>query len=165
MFKWNSLASGVAGAAPPPVSYDNESKLVSFFGRANYGFANKYFLTGVLRYDGSSRLAEGNKWSTFPALSASWRLSEEGFMQNRPLALAPRAPRRVGYPGQPVRASYGTQLLLGRPGARYPFGTGLTTGLSATQVASRPQVGDVDQINSHRLRLQQRSVHGRHRRV
>ncbi|HEX5074282.1 MAG TPA: SusC/RagA family TonB-linked outer membrane protein [Gemmatimonadaceae bacterium] len=137
-FTWNSLSSGVAGAAPPPTSYDNESKLVSFFGRANYGFANKYFITGVLRYDGSSRLAEGNKWSTFPALSASWRLSEEGFMQNRPLGLSTLALRAGwGIQGNQAVRPYGTQLLLkADPGARYPFGGTLTTGLSATQVAN-----------------------------
>ena len=137
-FTWNSLASGVAGAAPPPTSYDNESKLVSFFGRANYGFANKYFVTGVLRYDGSSRLAEGNKWSTFPAISGSWRLSEESFMQNRPMGLSTLALRAGwGIQGNQAVRPYGTQLLFkADPGARYPFGSGLTTGLSATQVAN-----------------------------
>ena len=112
-FKWNSLGSGAQGAAPPPVSYDDESKLVSFFGRANYGYAGKYFVTGVLRYDGSSRLAEGNKWSTFPGISASWRLSEEGFMQDRPLGLSTLA-LRVGWglQGNQAVRPYGTQLLL-----------------------------------------------------
>jgi iron complex outermembrane receptor protein len=137
-FKWNSLSSGVAGAAPPPTSYDNESKLVSFFGRANYGYAGKYFITGVLRQDGSSRLAEGNKWSTFPAISGSWRLSEESFMQDRPFGLSTLALRAGwGIQGNQAVRPYGTQLLLkADPGARYPFGTGLTTGLSATQVAN-----------------------------
>jgi len=137
-FRWNSLASGVAGAAPPPTSYDDESKLVSFFGRANYGYANKYFVTGVLRYDGSSRLAEGNKWSTFPALSASWRMSEESFMQDRPFGLSTLAIRAGwGVQGNQAVRPYGTQLLLkSDPNARYPFGSGLTTGLSATQVAN-----------------------------
>jgi len=137
-FKWNSLASGVAGAAPPPQSYDNESKLVSFFGRANYGYANKYFLTGVLRYDGSSRLAEGNQWSTFPAISGSWRLSEESFMSNKPLGISTLALRAGwGIQGNQAVRPYGTQLLLkADPGARYPFGGTLTTGLSATQVAN-----------------------------
>ncbi len=138
VFKWNSLSSGVAGAAPPPTSYDDESKLVSFFGRANYGFANKYYIQGVLRYDGSSRLAEGNKWSTFPAISGSWRLSEESFMANRPFGLSTLALRAGwGIQGNQAVRPYGTQLLFkADPGARYPFGTGLTTGLSATQVAN-----------------------------
>ena len=137
-FKWNNLGAGVAGAAPPPVSYDEQSKLVSFFGRANYGFANKYFLTGVVRYDGSSRLAEGNKWSTFPAVSASWRLSEESFMQSRPLGLSLLALRAGwGIQGNQAVRPYGTQLLLrASSDARYPFGSTLTTGLVAAQVAN-----------------------------
>ena len=137
-FRWNNLGAGAQGSAPPPVSYDEESRLVSFFGRANYGLQNKYFLTGVVRYDGSSRLAEGNKWSTFPAVSASWRMSEEPFMQSRPLGLSTLA-LRVGWGiqgNQSVRP-YGTQLLLrASSDARYPFGTGLTTGLVAAQVAN-----------------------------
>ena len=137
-FKWNNLGAGAAGAAPPPVSYNDESKLVSFFGRANYGIAGKYFLTGVLRYDGSSRLAEGNKWSTFPAVSASWRMSNEAFMQGRPMGLSTLA-LRVGWGVQGNQAvrPYGTQLLLrANADARYPFGTALTTGLVASQVAN-----------------------------
>jgi iron complex outermembrane receptor protein len=137
-FRWNNLGAGAQGSAPPPVSYDEESKLVSFFGRANYGFANKYFLTGVVRYDGSSRLAEGNKWSTFPAISGSWRLSEESFMQNRPLGLSTLAVRvGWGIQGNQAVRPYGTQLLLrASSDARYPFGSGLTTGLVASQVAN-----------------------------
>ena len=137
-FKWNNLGAGAAGSAPPPVSYNDESKLVSFFGRANYGIAGKYFLTGVLRYDGSSRLAEGNKWSTFPAVSASWRMSNEAFMQGRPMGLSTLA-LRVGWGVQGNQAvrPYGTQLLLrANADARYPFGTALTTGLVASQVAN-----------------------------
>jgi iron complex outermembrane receptor protein len=137
-FRWNNLGAGAQASAPPPVSYDEESKLVSFFGRANYGYANKYFLTGVVRYDGSSRLAEGNKWSTFPALSASWRMSEEPFMQSRPLGLSLLALRAGwGIQGNQSVRPYGTQLLLrASSDARYPFGSGLTTGLVAAQVAN-----------------------------
>ena len=137
-FRWNNLGAGAAGAAPPPVSYNDEIKLVSFFGRANYGFAGKYFLTGVLRYDGSSRLAEGNKWSTFPAVSASWRLNNEAFMQDRPMGLSTLALRAGwGIQGNQAVRPYGTQLLLrANADARYPFGSTLTTGLVAAQVAN-----------------------------
>src|SRR5438093_117874 len=59
------------------------SRQVAFFGRANYGLKDRYFLTGVLRYDGSSRFAVGHKWAVFPAVSGSWRISEENFMRDR----------------------------------------------------------------------------------
>src|SRR6266481_1780990 len=60
------------------------ARLASFFGRANFGFNDRFYLTGVLRYDGSSRFAEGHKWAAFPGVSASWHLSQESFAQGLP---------------------------------------------------------------------------------
>jgi len=54
----------------------------SWFGRVMYNYANKYFLQGNIRYDGSSRFAEDYRWGTFPSFSAGWVLSEENFMKN-----------------------------------------------------------------------------------
>jgi len=82
-FTFNNLGAGTQTGSPPPISYIQESKLVSFFSRANYGSPTSYFLTGVIRRDGSSRLAEGHKWSVFPAVSASWRISQRGFHARR----------------------------------------------------------------------------------
>ncbi|MGQ0537541.1 MAG: SusC/RagA family TonB-linked outer membrane protein [Gemmatimonadaceae bacterium] len=137
-FRWNNLGAGNQANSPPPVSYNQESKLVSFFSRANYGFAERYFLTGVVRYDGSSRLAEGNKWQLFPAVSASWRLSKEEFMADKPFNLSTLALRAGwGKQGNQAVRPYGTQLLLRASNdARYPFGSAITTGLVAAQVAN-----------------------------
>jgi iron complex outermembrane receptor protein len=133
-FTFNNLGAGTQAASPPPVSYIQQSRLASFFSRANYGFAGKYFLTGVVRRDGSSRLAEGHKWATFPAISASWRISNEDFMKNgRFSTLALRA--GWGRQGNQGVRPYATQLLLRTDnGAKYPFGGTVITGLSATQV-------------------------------
>ena len=60
----------------------NESATASYFSRVNYSFADKYLLEFNIRRDGSSRFAEFNRWSTFPSVSAGWRLSEEGFMES-----------------------------------------------------------------------------------
>jgi iron complex outermembrane receptor protein len=137
VFQYYNLGGGTQIASPPPTSYIQESKLVSFFSRANYGYAEKYFLTGVVRRDGSSRLAEGNKWSTFPAVSASWRLSNEDFMKGRTpfSSLALRA--GWGRQGNQAVLPYGTQLLF-RPdnAAKYPFNGVVLNGLVATQVAN-----------------------------
>ena len=136
-FQFNNLGGGIQATSPPPLSYIQESKLVSFFSRANYGYADKYFLTGVVRRDGSSRLAEGNQWSVFPAVSASWRLSNEDFMKSRsPFStLALRA--GWGRQGNQAVQPYGTQLLFRADnGSKYPFGSGVTTGLVAAQVAN-----------------------------
>ncbi|HKO14969.1 MAG TPA: SusC/RagA family TonB-linked outer membrane protein [Gemmatimonadaceae bacterium] len=135
-FGVNNLGAGTQASSPVPTSYDNQSTLVSFFSRANYGFAHKYFLTGVVRYDGSSRLAPGHQWSLFPALSASWRMSEESWFRGGPFStLAIRA--GWGKQGNQAVQPYQTQLLLrADPGAAYPFGGVLTSGLRAAQVGN-----------------------------
>jgi len=58
------------------------SKLMSYFGRANYMYANKYLFEFNFRYDGSSRFAKGNRWGFFPSVSAGWKINEEAFMQD-----------------------------------------------------------------------------------
>src|SRR5436309_9437619 len=52
-----------------------ESRLVSLFSRANYGFKDKFFVTGLLRYDGSTKFAAGHMWALFPGLTGSWHIS------------------------------------------------------------------------------------------
>lgn len=137
-FSYYNLGAGTQSTSPTPYSYLTESKLASFFGRANYGYAGKYFLTAVARQDGSSRLAEGHKWATFPGLSASWRMSEESFMRNRPMGLSNLA-LRLGWGKQGNQAvqPYQTRLLLvSDAGAVYPFGGSPTSGLAASQVGN-----------------------------
>jgi TonB-linked SusC/RagA family outer membrane protein len=60
--------------------YNEDWALLSYLGRVNYAFKGKYLLEGNIRYDGSSRFAEGNKWGVFPSFSAGWRVTEESFM-------------------------------------------------------------------------------------
>ena len=55
--------------------------LVSFFGKANYTYNDKYLASFTLRYDGSSRFGSNNQYGTFPSFSAGWRISEEEFME------------------------------------------------------------------------------------
>lgn len=57
-----------------------KSRLLSYFGRANYNFSDKYLLESNFRYDGSSRFAKGHRWGLFPSFSVGWRISEESFM-------------------------------------------------------------------------------------
>ncbi len=61
---------------------ETENYLVSFFGRANYTFKDKYILTATLRQDGSSRFHKDNRWGTFPSAALAWRVSEESFLKN-----------------------------------------------------------------------------------
>lgn len=55
---------------------------ISFFGRLNYSFRDKYLLSFNMRADGASKFIEGKKWGYFPAGSAAWRIKNEKFMQN-----------------------------------------------------------------------------------
>ncbi len=61
-------------------SFGGLSSLTSVFAKVDYNFANKYYLSGTIRRDGSSRFGPNNAYGTFPAVSGGWRLSEEGFM-------------------------------------------------------------------------------------
>ncbi|MEJ7738279.1 MAG: TonB-dependent receptor [Chitinophagaceae bacterium] len=54
--------------------------MISYFGRANYTYDNRYLLTATVRSDGSSRFGANKKWGVFPSVSAAWRLSQESFM-------------------------------------------------------------------------------------
>jgi len=62
--------------------YSNQWALQSYFGRLNYSFAGKYLFEANVRYDGSSRFANGYKWGLFPSFSGAWRFSSEEFMQD-----------------------------------------------------------------------------------
>jgi len=59
-----------------------ESYLVSFFGRFNYIFNNKYLLTFTLRNDGTSRFSEDNRWGLFPSVALAWKINKESFLAN-----------------------------------------------------------------------------------
>ncbi|MEO6542071.1 MAG: TonB-dependent receptor, partial [Ferruginibacter sp.] len=64
-------------------TYDVRDGFLSYFGRVNYDFGNKYFLQASIRRDGQSALAPGNKYGIFPGFSVGWRLSEERFWKPR----------------------------------------------------------------------------------
>ena len=82
LFTYNNLASGSDYRAGDVYSNKGEAKLISFYGRVNYGFEDKYLFTGTLRRDGSSRFGENHKWGVFPSASIAWRISSESFMEN-----------------------------------------------------------------------------------
>ena len=63
---------------PSAINPRSQSTLVSFFGRANVGIKNRYLATFTVRRDGSSKLAPGHKWITYPAVALAWRMTEDG---------------------------------------------------------------------------------------
>lgn len=76
---WN-LQQGINNVG----SYKNSSKLIAFFGRLNYDFDQKYYLSASLRREGSSKFGYANKWGYFPAASVAWRATQEGFLKDIP---------------------------------------------------------------------------------
>jgi TonB-linked SusC/RagA family outer membrane protein len=74
----DALAEGKAGMGSDKSSY----KVIGFFSRLNYSWQNRFLLMGSVRYEGNSRFGASHKWGVFPAISAGWRLSEEGFLKN-----------------------------------------------------------------------------------
>jgi iron complex outermembrane receptor protein len=128
---FNGLSGG--SVVQIPFSYREDSRLVSFFGRANWSMLDRYFLTGVLRRDGASQFGIGNKWALFPAISGSVRLTETGFVPTGPFSeLRLRAGwGKVGNPAVPPYASL--ILLQADGGSRYAFGDQAVTGYSPFQ--------------------------------
>ncbi len=61
-------------------SWKSQKYLVSFFGRANYSYLNKYLLTATVRWDGSSVFAKENRWGVFPSFAFAWKANEEDFL-------------------------------------------------------------------------------------
>lgn len=84
---YNALQSGDLTRAQTGdiSSYKNDRTIVSFLGRLNYNYLNKYFLTASLRRDGSSVFGANHKWGNFPAASVAWRVTGENFMRNQRL--------------------------------------------------------------------------------
>ena len=64
-------------------SFRNQRRLISYFGRANYSFNNKYYLTGTFRADASTVFGANHKFGYFPSGSAAWRIDQEDFMKNQ----------------------------------------------------------------------------------
>lgn len=75
----NDLSLGIAD--PSASNFNDDDKLLSFFGRVFYNFKEKYLLTASFRADASSKFAAKNKWGYFPSASFAWRLSEENFIK------------------------------------------------------------------------------------
>lgn len=84
LLTWDNLGTGSYGqeeGVDSTTSYRNQSTLIAFFGRINYNFDKKYYLSASLRHEGSSKFGASNKWGDFPAVSAAWRVTQEPFMK------------------------------------------------------------------------------------
>jgi len=98
--------------------YTRETML-SYMGRFNYSYDDKYLVTFTGRYDGSSKLAEGHKWGFFPSAAVAWRVSQEGFMKENTTINDLKLRFSYGESGNNVVAPYST--ILGVSATQYDF--------------------------------------------
>ena len=118
-------------------SYKNDRTLVSFLGRVNYSFADKYIITASLRRDGSSVFGEDHKWGNFPSVSAAWRIGDEAFMQGQDVVSTLKLRAGYGVTGNQQGLSPQQSLqLVGASGSTY-FNGGLITNFQVTQNANK----------------------------
>jgi TonB-linked SusC/RagA family outer membrane protein len=121
------------GADPSFFSLQRAAKstntLLSYFGRVSYNFAGKYFLTGSLRRDGSSRFGPLNKWGDFPSLAAGWNLSDESFYRD---VLGEKSTVKIraswGLSGNNNIGNYNAIQVMNSPGG-VVFGNAISTAL------------------------------------
>ena len=118
-------AAGEITVSPNGQGY-SQTGLVSYMGRIMYDYDNRYLFSATLRTDGSSRLADGNKWHTYPALSAGWNIGREAFLQD--VNWLNRLKIRVGW-GQTSNQAISPYSTLGSLATRpYNFGSEFSTG-------------------------------------
>ncbi|SFU13049.1 TonB-linked outer membrane protein, SusC/RagA family [Algoriphagus locisalis] len=108
-------ASQITGANTNLVEWS----LMSFMGRANYDYKNKYLVTATLRADGSSRFGANNRFAYFPSVALGWNIHSESFMQNSSTFDQLKLRASYGSIGNQAINPYQTQALLGRTSYAY----------------------------------------------
>jgi len=117
-----------AGEITVNPDYQNyyQTGLMSWMGRIMYSYDNRYMLSASIRSDGSSRLAPGHQWHTYPAISVGWSIANESFMDN--ISWIDLLKLRVGF-GQTSNQAIDPYATLGRLSSRpYNFGSTYSTG-------------------------------------
>lgn len=129
---WNIGNSGTVMQSPDDnddktrTTY-TEWKMLSYALRANYNYKGKYFVTGTIRWDGSSRFADGHRWGSFPSAAVAWRISEESFLQKEWLS---NLKLRLSYGVTGNNTGIGNfAFMVGQGGpVYYPFGSAYSQG-------------------------------------
>jgi len=124
--KWWNLSTGTFDATQSPNSY-TESSMISYALRANYTYDSKYMLTATIRWDGSSKFADGHRWGSFPSMAVAWRASEEKFLKKFDWLSNLKLRLSYGVTGNNKGiGNYATQQTLSGP-VYYPFGSSYST--------------------------------------
>ncbi|MNK05633.1 TonB dependent receptor [compost metagenome] len=121
-----NLAAG--GVVLPVITSRYQSTLISFLGRANYNYDDRYLLTLSYRQDGSSKFGRDNKWAGFPSAALAWKLSNESFMKDTKLINDLKLRLSYGQTGNQGIGSYASLAKLSV--YNYVFGGAVQTGLA-----------------------------------
>lgn len=100
-------------------------QLLSFFGRVNYTFKDRYLVTATVRGDATSRFSKDNRWGVFPAVALGWRIDQESFMKNASCLSDLKLRLGWGETGQQAVGSYYNYIpmyTVSQPGSYYPNG-------------------------------------------
>ncbi len=127
---YDNLQAGAVRPWEGTGSYYEQPKLVSFLGRLNYAYADRYILTVNARTDASSKFGVNHKWGFFPSVSAAWVISEEQFMKR--FSWLDNLKLRVGYglSGNQNGIDSYTALRLVKPNGVVPIGSAPTVTLA-----------------------------------
>ena len=81
-YTWNNIGqgAGLQDGKASMSSSQNSNRLIGYFARANYNYADRYFVSASIRYEGSSKFGADHKWGAFPAVSGGWNIANEAFM-------------------------------------------------------------------------------------
>ncbi|PTS97231.1 SusC/RagA family protein [Pedobacter sp. HMWF019] len=112
------------------------SNLISFAGRLNYAYKGKYLLTVTGRTDGSSKLADGNKWAFFPSAAVAWRISDEDFLKDNKVISDLKLKYSYGVAGSDNISAYSTQSSLSKIAFAYDDAPALAYGYA-------PRIGNL----------------------
>lgn len=139
--KYAYLSMATAATAGVSGGMRNPSRLLSFFGRANYAYDNRYMATFTLRRDGSSRFGPNNRFGTFPSMSAGWNLNNEKWMEGYDWIDALKLRASWGRNGNENIGDFQFLSTISTYGLSYPFGSqldgqALSTGAAPTKVLS-----------------------------
>ncbi|MEN7550691.1 TonB-dependent receptor [Rapidithrix thailandica] len=137
-FPNNNVRELNAGLEDPTLAGTAEDwALRSYFGRVNYELRDRYLFEANIRYDGSSRFAQGNQWGAFPSLSLGWRISEEAFLQDVDFIDNLKLRASWGKLGnQNINRLYGFASSY-TTGLNYSFNGNLVSGIAPTALANR----------------------------
>ncbi len=126
-FTDNSIPNVAGGSNFSVTASQSSWTMISYFSRLNYGYADKYLLSGSVRWDGSSRFGANSKWGLFPAVSGAWVVSNEDFLKGSKVLENAKLRVSWGVSGNNQIPNYGALAVMN--GSSYVDGQAIAPGV------------------------------------